>query len=470
MSQQRLHGGRIMMKRGTVGMGLAAAARLGALALWATAPVHASGFLLLEQNGSGLGRAFAGTAAAADDASTNYFNVAGLAVLSGSQISVAADGIDLSSHFQNAASQAALGQPLGNNGGNAGAFTVVPSVYVAWRLLPDVTAGLGVNVPFGLKTDYADGWMGRFQALQSEVKTVNVNPGVAWQVAPTLALGVGVDYQRITATLTSAVNDTAVIAQVAPAVVPLNLGLEGASHVDGNDSAWGYNLGLLWSPTDSTRVGLAYRSQISYQIGGNVQFSTPTPANPTGAAILAGASASGGPLSNGSIGLALKIPPSVTASLKQKLTDDVALFADVAWTGWSSLSELRIVRTSGPALGSTLSVTPEGWRDTWRGALGGDFRMGDAWLLRAGVAWDQAPVPGATTRTPRLPDNSRTWLAVGAGFSPADAWQIDAGYAHLLVGDAALNQNNGNALAYGQLNGSQSAHIDVVALQATLKL
>jgi len=85
------------------------------------------------------------------------------------------------------------------------------------------------------------------------------------------------------------------------------------------------------------------------------------------------------------------------------------------------------------------------------------------------VAWDQAPVPSAT-RTPRLPDNSRTWLAVGVGFSPAEDWQLDFGYAHLFVGDAALNQNNGNALAYGVLNGSQSSHIDIVALQATLKL
>jgi long-chain fatty acid transport protein len=441
----------------------------GVAGLLSSAAAFASGFALQEQNASGLGRAFAGAAAAADDASTNYSNVAGLSALPGSEISVAAAGVDIASRFHNVASQAALGQPLGNDGGNAGAFTALPALYVAWRLLPDVTAGLGVNVPFGLKTDYADGWIGRFQAVRSEVKTVNINPGIAWQVTPTLSLGVGIDYQRISATLTSAVNDTAVIAQVAPTAAALNPGLEGTTHVDGSDKAWGYNLGLLWSPMDDTRVGLAFRSQLSYQIAGNVQFTTPTPSNSVGLVILGGAAAAGGPLSNGSVGLALKVPPSVTASLMQKFTDTVSLYADVDWTGWSSLSELRIVRTSGPVPDSTLSDTPEDWRNTWRFALGGDFRVSDIWVLRAGVAWDQSPVESAT-RTPRLPDSNRTWLTVGAALAPADNWQLDFGYAHLFVGDAAINQDNGSAAAYGLINGSQSSHIDIVALQATLKL
>ncbi|MFI4914444.1 MAG: OmpP1/FadL family transporter [Steroidobacterales bacterium] len=447
----------------------ACAIACSAVALGAAASAQASGFALLEQSGAGLGRAFAGSAAVAEDASTVFFNAAGLSRLERSEISVAAVGVDISSRFNNAASQPALGQPLGGNGGQAGALSVLPSVYVAWRINPALVAGFGVNVPFGLKTDYDAGWIGRFQALRSELHTVNYDPELAWQVTPQLSVGVGVDYQHVNATLTSAVNDTAVIAQVSPAAAAANLGAEGTTHVGGNDSAWGYNLGALYSLSDATRLGLAYRSAIQYSVQGTVQFSAPALNGLAANAIMAGAAAAGGPLSNGDVRLALKVPQSATASLAQKIGEYATVYADAAWTGWSSLQELRVVRAGGPAAGSTLALTPEKWKSTWRFAIGADCRMSEQWTLRSGVALDQSPVPDAT-RTPRLPDRSRTWLAVGTSWSPSPSSKLDLGYAHLFLSDASLNQDAGSAAAYGLLNGSQRSHIDIVGLQGTVRL
>jgi long-chain fatty acid transport protein len=182
---------------------------------------HASGFALLEQSASRLGAAFAGTAAAADDATTVFFNPAGLWRLERPEAIVVASGVGITSEFNDEASQAALGQPLGHDGGDAGGWNFVPSAYVAAPLNDKLAIGVGVNAPFGLKTDYEPGWMGRFQALKSEIKTINVNPSLSWRVNDAFSIGVGVSYQRLEAELTNAVNYTAVVAQGVQQLVAL---------------------------------------------------------------------------------------------------------------------------------------------------------------------------------------------------------------------------------------------------------
>jgi hypothetical protein len=116
------------------------------------AVASASGFALLEQSASRLGTAFAGTAAAADDASTVFYNPAGLTLLAEKQpqmqVLVVASGIDIGSTFSNRNSQAALGQPLGGNGGDAGGWNAVPAAYLALPINSDLAFGLGLNAPF----------------------------------------------------------------------------------------------------------------------------------------------------------------------------------------------------------------------------------------------------------------------------------------------------------------------------------
>ena len=458
------------MKLRNAGVACAVLGSLASVSAWG------SGFYLLEQNASGLGRAFAGTAAVADDASTIFFNPAGLARLQGVQAAAAMSGINVNTRFHDSASAAALGQALGGEGGNAGGLAMVPAAYLSVPLTDSLVFGVGLNAPFGLKTDYSPSWMGRFQAQRSEVKTINVNPALSWAPNERVSFGVGINFQRIDAVLTNAVNYTAVVAQgaqqlvlagqltpaQAAAIIGGSVGLEGTARVEGDDTTWGFNLGALFDLGESTRVGLAYRSRIKYGVAGNVDFVAPTASIPTAAAIIQAATA--GPLADGPVGLDLKLPDTATVSLVQKVGERASLAFDASWTGWSSVPELQIVRTSG----TVLSTTPEEWKDTWRFALGGDYKVGANWTLRAGVAYDQAPVPDST-RTPRLPDNDRTWIAVGAGWDPTSALHFDVGYAHLTAKNAALNQNAGSAAAYGLLAGTQKTHIDIVAAQLAVK-
>lgn len=447
----------------------------GMLMCFASSGAFASGFALLEQSSSRLGTAFAGTAAAADDASTIFYNPAGLSKLTDTQFLIVASGVLIKSEFNNESSQAALGQPLGGEGGDAGDWNAVPAAYFALPINDQFAFGFGINAPFGLKLEYENGWMGRFQALNNEIQTYNFNPSLSWRVSKQLSFGIGADYQRIQAELTNSVNYTAVVAQglqtlvaagqvpaaAVPGLIAANAGLEGHTAVRGDDSAWGFNAGLLFEFSDDTRIGLSYRSTIDYTLEGGVRFEAPTSTNAIGQGIITAASAS--TLATGPATVDLKLPDIATASFYHRM-GKVELLADIAWTGWSSIQELRIVRTSG----TVLSVTPEHWEDTWRYAIGATYQLNDQWKLRGGLAYDETNVPDST-RTARLPDSERTWVAIGAQWNPGDAWVVDVGYAHLFADDAALNQDDGNAPARGFLIGQQESAINIVSAQLSYK-
>ena len=451
--------------------------QLGAMLCCISSSVFASGFSLLEQSASRLGTAFSGTAAAADDASTIFYNPAGMAKLTESQFLVVASGVLISSEFNNQNTQPALGQSLGNEGGDGGGWNAIPAIYFATPLNDRFAVGLGVNAPFGLKLEYDDGWMGRFQALNSEITTYNFNPSLSWRASEQLSFGLGVNYQRIQAELTNSVNYTAVVAQglqglvaagqlpasQVPGLIAANAGLEGNTSLRGDDGAWGFNAGVMFEFSPETRVGLSYRSTVDYTLEGGVRFRPATTLNPIGAGIIAAASAPGGALATGPATVDLKVPDIATASLYHRV-GKVELLADVAWTGWSSIQELRVVRDTGVVL----QVTPERWEDAWRYAFGATYQLNDRWKLRGGVAYDETHVPN-DNRTARLPDEDRTWVAIGAQWNPGGSVVVDVGYAHLFVDEASVSQNDGNAAARGFLLGEQESSVDVVSAQVAYK-
>lgn len=237
------------------------------------------------------------------------------------------------------------------------------------------------------------------------------------------------------------------------------LGAEG-----GGDSGWGINAGVLLDLTDTTRVGLAYRSGVTYEIEGNVRFTPPTVANPIGASIIAAASRPGGSLRDGAASVDLEMPDTVLLSLRQNISDRFELLADVGRTGWSSIQEIRVVRDNG----EIVSDTPAEWNDVMRYALAGTWQVSPSLKLRAGIAYDGTEVPDRT-RTPRLPDVTRQWLAVGARWQSTDSLVADFGHAQLFADDAPLDQDNGNAAAYGLVNGHQASAIDIVGLQFAVR-
>ena len=177
---------------------IAAAVGMVALALGA-GQVSAAGFALQENSGSGLGNAYAGGAAAAEDAATIWSNPAGMQKIKTNQVVAAINYIQPSMKFSNGNSLPAANQPLGGDGGDAGSGNVGAESLLVVPINKEWTFGLGVNAPFGLVTEYDSGWLGRYQAIKSDIKTMNINPAISWQVLPKLSLGAGASYQQIKA-------------------------------------------------------------------------------------------------------------------------------------------------------------------------------------------------------------------------------------------------------------------------------
>lgn len=442
------------------------------IAAAASAPgaAFASGFALLEQSAGRLGNAYSGTTVVTDDASAMFYNPASLAKLDRMQWAAVASGVKISSKFRDQGSQPALGQPLGTEGGDAGDWNAIPSAYFAMPINERLAFGFGFNVPFGLKLEYPDDWIGRFQAINSEIQTYNFNPALAWEVNDVVTIGVGLNYQRMQAELTSAVNYTAIIAGTAasptevPGLVAANPQLQGLAVVRGDDSTWGFNVGAIFQIAEGTRLGIAYRSSADYDVKGFARFEAPTTADPYGSVVIASVSAPGGPFATTPASVDIELPDIATVSLSHRLNESWELFADIAWTGWSSIQEIRVERPDG----SEVDSTPELWDDSWRFALGATYRMNEAWKLRVGVAYDETPVSDAT-RTPRLPDPDRTWIAFGAQYDAGGALTFDVGYAHLFSDDVPLSPGHALPAAGGVLVGEQESSVDIVAVQVTYR-
>ncbi|WP_374336993.1 OmpP1/FadL family transporter [Methyloversatilis sp.] len=398
---------------------------------------QAAAFQLLEGNASGLGNAYAGTAAVAEDASTVFFNPAGMTFLPGRNVAFSVDLVRPKAEFSNQGSINATGQAGGGDGGDAGDWAAIPAGYMTWQLTDQIFAGLGVGAPFGLKTEYDSTWAGRFHAIKSEIKTVNINPSLAFKVSDRLSFGVGVNYQRIDADLTNAIN-TASLA---------GAGTSALGRIKGDDTAWGWNVGALFQLTPDTRLGVAYRSKLDYKLEGTARFS-------------GSAATTLNAVRGGNVTADVELPDMATFSVMQRISDRWTMLGDVSWTGWSSLQELAVNRTDG------VNVTTEElrWRDTWRVAFGGTYAYADALSLKFGLAWDQTPVRD-TTRLPRVPDEDRVWLSFGVQWRPDTTSAVDVGYAHLFVKDASINNNGGSTAARGRLIGEYENSVDILGVQ-----
>ncbi len=425
------------MNRGTVitGLGLA-----GLLAL-AGGRAHAAGFQLQEQSGSGLGLAYSGMPVAVQDASTAFWNPAGMPLLPGVQLAAAAHYIDSSFDFVSAG-----GPPSGSTynvfgeGGDAGTSNVVPALYGTFAVTPRFSVGLALDTPFGLSTEWDSPWAGMFAAIRSEVKTYNINPTLGFKVNDWLYLGAGVDYQRLHATLTNALTPLLPAAQ---------------AQLKGDDWAWGWNVGALARLGERAQIGLTYRSSLDYTITGDLTVNSAAQAVPTLAALASGVRAD------------LKLPKIIAAGVSYQFVPSLRALADVTWTRWDSVQTLTIIATSGVLEGQPVTGTVLNFKNSWRAGVGLEYQLTPAWLVRGGLAYDRSPVQDIY-RTPKLPDDDRRWLAAGVRFQPNPKWSVDFGYAHLWVLRAPSELTSFGAVP-GALIGHYDSSSNIVAAQASFR-
>lgn len=406
----------------------------------------ASGFQLIEQNASGLGNAYAGSAAIADNASTIFYNPAGMTQLQDREFSTGLSAVGTSFKFTDRGSS--VGQFNGTgNGGDGGGWGFIPNAYMSWALNKDLYVGVGMGAPFGLKTEYATPWVGAAQATMFDVKTYNINPSIAYRVNDKVSVGAGLSWQRLTADYHRQVGVAGpVVGGVVTTVLansPLKLDLQ--------DDSWGWNVGALFTVSPDTKIGVSYRSTVSYDLTGAINVTGPS------AAVNAGAS-SGAKTT-------LKLPDMFILSATHQLNNKWQLLGDVSWTGWSTIPKIDIIRTSGALSGQNAQTLDTEFRDAWRVAVGANYQYSSDVKLKFGVAYDQTPVKSAAYRLVSLPDNNRLWLSTGAQWTPSKGSVFDFGVTYLYLKDSQINNNQSGALNRGTVTGDYAASAWILGVQ-----
>lgn len=379
----------------------------------ASSQVFASGFALNEQSVSGMGTNFAGRSSSAEDSTTVFGNPAGMARLKRQEVSLGAAAIIAKTDIKDTS-----GLPgNGSNDGDMVPFTAVPAGYYVNPLNDKWAFGFGVYAPFGLITDYEGGFQGRYFGDYSEVKVVTAQPTVSYRFNDQLSVGLGLTVNRISGKLESAV---------------LNAGSpginDGRARIKGDDTALGYNVGVLYEFSPQTRAGLTYNSMVDYKLEGDTRI--------TGAGF--------GPFSGSKYdaSLKLKTPESADFSITHDLNDQWTVYGGATFTRWSRLESI-VVQNDGvpaPLAGNFGTITEEqNWHDTWAYAIGASYKLNKQWVLRAGLGMDQSPANNQD-RSPRIPTGDRKTLSLGFGWSPTEDLTIDVAYSYLKEEDVDINQ------------------------------
>ena len=447
-------------------------------ALLSTA-VQASGYHFGTQSVNAQGTANAAAAEAAD-ASTIFYNPAGLSKIDSSQISVNANIVLPSIRYEADSATDFTGIPVqGSKSGKITKTTVAPHVYGAYKASDDVTLGLGVYVPFGSATEYEKDSVLRHNINKLGLTTIAIEPVVAWKLNDRHSFGAGIIAQHTSAELRKyadwGIKQKAVAkASGKPdAAIAAAIQADGHADVKGSDWGFGYQLAWMWDINDRARVGVNYRSKVSHTLEGTAEWAA------DGAAVKqawdSGAMAALGYVPNEKASVKIVTPESLSVHGMYRATDKTNLFGDVTWTRHSRFNKAELVfentkKVVNGQSGRTV-ITPN-WRNTYKVAFGGSYQVTEPLQLRAGIAFDKSPVKSAEDRMNSLPDGNRIWFSVGAKYQLGKNHVIDAAYSHIHINDTVYRAGkaSGNDV---DSRGASSARFknkaDILGLQYTYK-
>ncbi|AGH99109.1 OmpP1/FadL family transporter [Micavibrio aeruginosavorus] len=395
---------------------------------------NAAGFYIQEQSVRGLGSAFSGSTTTLNDASTVYFNPAGMTQLPGLQAQAGVHVIIPDSKVKDTGTTAgtAAGLPLGGSSGNPYDATPVPNGFVTYQATNNLWLGLGVTAPFGLASDYGSTWFGRFDSTKTELAVIDVQPTIAYKINDQWSIGGGMNIQHASANLQNN--------------VVLGAGVEGNSKLSGDDFGYGYSLGIQYKPWESTTFGLSYKSEVHHELDGDIEVKLLSGA--TVAAATSGGSAK------------LNTPDHLTLGGAHKVTDRLTLQGQATWFGWSNFDQIQAVRDSG----AVASTVQQNYQNTWAFAVGAEYMVNDAWTVRGGLQFDETPTTDEF-RTSRTPDGDRTWVSLGATYGLNDKIDLDMAATYIDVEDGTINVARGNGTMTADTEGS----VGILALGMTYK-
>jgi long-chain fatty acid transport protein len=365
-------------------------------------PARASGFSIFEQAAKPSGQAGAWVARA-DDASANWYNPAALLGQEGSAFQIGTNYIAAGSDSKFTVTDPVFLVPFTGSAApqtfDAESNAAFPShLYFSSKASERVAWGVGINNPFGLITEWSEPPV-TVSARKSELVTYVVNPNVAFAIGGGWSVAVGADY------ILADVKEFSRDVNVGPAIVS-------QSNLTGDGDDWGYNF-AVHHPGERFSFGLTYRSEMSPEIEGDLEFTNPAIPDTTGSATI-------------------DLPAQAQVGVAWHASDAWDVELDVAYAGWSSFENLVIDVDTGTDI-----VLEENWDDTFSYRVGAAWGLADAHELRFGAVYDEAPIPANTLR-PSIPDADRTGATVGYGYTK-DKWGVDAYLMGLWFDDATAS-------------------------------
>lgn len=432
---------------------------------------HSAGFALIEVGASGMGNAYAGASAVSIDSSTVWFNPAGMTELDGAQFSIAGHVLSTDTTFTDRGSRVSTllqGGPVDGDGSvDIGGATFLPNLFYTRHLNNKLSYGVGITVPFGSSTEYDADWTGRYQSVESGVQVIDINPTIAYRLNDQVSIGGGISLQIMEATLGSAVDSGAVCASIESAsdqvpdgtcissgLIPGMLATDSAAVINGDSTGITFNIASLFKPQESTRIGVAYRHSLDHTIEGDADFDV----NPA----LAPFVANSGLFIDGGAEAEANLPAQLSFSVAHETSEKLQLLADLTWTGWSSIEEIRIVFDNED---QPDSPTPLRWEDTLRVSAGVNYKMNSKLTLRGGLAFDQEAIPSPNFRSPRVPGNDRTWISFGAGYNISPRVSFDFGFAHLMLDETPIDNNVLDGAGSQVVRGLYESSVNILSAQ-----
>ncbi|PXX88953.1 aromatic hydrocarbon degradation protein [Marinobacter vulgaris] len=406
----------------------------------APASLLAGGFSLNEQSASAMGVANAGTAANPENATTVFFNPAGMSQLSGTNISFGAAVLDIDAELKEGTGSAVRddGRPVtGGNGGDIAEPAVLPNFYLTREVNDWLDVGFGIHAPYGLAADYDDDFKGRFFADETELTAIAFSPSIAVNDGNGFSMGAGVNVIYAEGKLTK-FQDYSRFGALK----------DGYADVEGDDVALTFAFGMLWELSEQTQFGISAQTGAELELEGEAEIRGFPQINQ---------SSVGQQIVQSTVTekamVPLEIPESITFGARHRLTGSVTLLAGATWAKWSRFEALDIVSReddgpvssrTGPNLGDDdlISHVSENWQDTWQANVGAIWQATPEWAFKTGYAWDESPV-NDDFRTARIPSGDREWLTLGAQYADArSGWTVDVAAGVLLFDDEEVNEQN----------------------------
>ncbi|MCE8020720.1 outer membrane beta-barrel protein [Halomonas sp. MCCC 1A11036] len=381
---------------------------------------NAGGYQINEQSVSGQGYGHAGRSSNVNDATIVFGNPAGMSFLDRAQVTAGGTYLNVNSDIESRGSSLGPYPVDGSTEGDMVPGTFVPFAFYAHPINERLAFGFGVYAPFGAKTEYESSFDGRYMGNYTEVTVMSAQPTLSFKFNEQWSVGAGITYNRVDGELASKVPVSTLGGLMQGANVPPSVEGDGEVRVEGDDEAWGYNIGIIYRPIPETTLGLTYRSKVDYTLEGTSRSS-------------GGAEAV---RQNQDAKLDLTTPETVNFSITQQMTDRLKLMAGASWARWSRFDRILVEGS----IDSEIINEQQNYSNAWAFSTGGEYQLTPQLALRAGVTIDKTPT-NDLTRSVRIPSDDRRIFSIGAGWTPIDNLTLDFAYSYLTERGTQVNQS-----------------------------